>query len=94
MTNDELKAQFAKCVIWQDADQWDLLGAAYFNRGYVLNAGECFKRADARRQDHRSHAATAIVHPALGRAYCEDCLPIYGAEVAVVVAAETLVQEQ
>ena len=47
MSNDELIEQFARCEVWQDAEQWDLLGVEYFNRGYVLNAGVCFQRADA-----------------------------------------------
>jgi hypothetical protein len=47
MSNDELIAQFQRCEQWQDADQWDLLAMAYFNCGYVLNAGVCFTRADA-----------------------------------------------
>lgn len=46
MNNDELIEQFKRCEKWQDADQWDLLALAYFNRGYVLNAAVCFKRAD------------------------------------------------
>jgi len=53
MTNDELKEQFAKCVKWQDAEQWDLLAMAYFARGYVLNAGLCFKRADVIRAKYQ-----------------------------------------
>lgn len=46
MSNDELKAQFEKCTKWGDPEQWDLLGAEYFRRGYMLNAGVCFKKAD------------------------------------------------
>lgn len=47
MTNKELIEQFERCMVWQDADQWDLLGLAYFNRGFVLNAAVCFTNADA-----------------------------------------------
>lgn len=50
MNNQDLMDQFARCEQWQDADQWDALGMLYFNHGFVLNAGVCFKRADARRQ--------------------------------------------
>ena len=49
MTNDELIAHFQLCETWQDADQWDALGMEYFRRGYVLNAGVCFRRADGLR---------------------------------------------
>lgn len=49
MSNEELQAQFKKCEEWRDPDQWDMLGMLYFNRGYVLNAGVCFQRADALR---------------------------------------------
>lgn len=44
--NADLIAQFEKCKKWNDADQWDILGALYFNRGFILNAGVCFQRAD------------------------------------------------
>jgi hypothetical protein len=47
MSNQELVEQFKKCEEWHDAEQWDALGMLYFNRGYMLNAGVCFKRADA-----------------------------------------------
>lgn len=50
MTNEELEQQFKRCENWQDADQWDWLGAAYFERGYFLNALHCFNRANAARQ--------------------------------------------
>jgi hypothetical protein len=50
MTDTELIEQFQRCEKWHDADQWDMLGTLYFNRGYVLNAGVCFQRADACRQ--------------------------------------------
>jgi hypothetical protein len=60
MTNDELKEQFAKCEGWQDAEQWDLLAMAYFWRGYVLNAGLCFKRADAIRAKYQPVKLDAV----------------------------------
>ena len=47
MTDGELLEQFQRCEVWQDADQWDLLAMAYYNRGYELNASVCFQRADA-----------------------------------------------
>ena len=47
MSNDELKAQFARCQEWHDAEQWKLLAVAYFQRGYMLNARHCFEQADA-----------------------------------------------
>jgi cytochrome c-type biogenesis protein CcmH/NrfG len=54
MNNQELKAQFKRCQVWNDPEQWDLLGLAYYQRGYVLNALRCFKLADA----CRPHAVT------------------------------------
>ena len=51
MKDDELIAQFKKCEQWNDAEQWDLLAMEYFRRGYVLNAGVCFQRADALRAE-------------------------------------------
>ncbi len=48
--NAALRARFAKCEEWHDAEQWDILGQMYFSAGYVLNAGVCFQRADACRQ--------------------------------------------
>lgn len=48
-TNEELQAQFKKCEEWNDPNQWDALGTIYFTQGYLLNAGVCFKRADALR---------------------------------------------
>lgn len=47
MSNEELKAQFARCVEWQDSEQWDLLAIAYYERGYLLNALHCLRQADA-----------------------------------------------
>ena len=52
MSNQYLIVQFQKCEKWQDADQWDVLGMLYFQRGYILNAGVCFKRADEIRISH------------------------------------------
>jgi hypothetical protein len=57
MTNEELKAQFEKCKEWRDPEQWDALGMEYYNRGYVLNAGYCFKQADEIRQARKQPAA-------------------------------------
>lgn len=53
MNDDELIAQFKKCEQWKDAEQWDLLAMEYFRRGYVLNAGVCFQRADALRAEYK-----------------------------------------
>jgi hypothetical protein len=50
MTNTELKEQFERCEKWQDPEQWDLLGLAYYARGYELNALCCFRRAEACRR--------------------------------------------
>lgn len=47
MSNEELQAQFKRCEVWQDAEQWNLLAMAYYARGYLLNAVCCFNRADA-----------------------------------------------
>jgi len=47
MSNEELQTQFKRCEEWQDPEQWDILGVLYFERRYYLNAGVCFKRADA-----------------------------------------------
>jgi hypothetical protein len=47
MGNQDLLDQFKLCEQWKDADQWDALGMLYFQRGFVLNAGLCFQRADA-----------------------------------------------
>lgn len=50
MSDDQLIERFAECEALRDPEQWDQLGAEYFNRGYVLNAGVCFRRADALRE--------------------------------------------
>jgi len=58
MSNDELKLQFDKCQVWQDAEQWDLLALAYYQRGYQFNALHCFKQADACRVGDENPVAT------------------------------------
>ena len=60
MTNEELQEQFKKCEAWKDADQWDMLGMLYFNRGYVLNAGVCFQRADVLRINHNASLLVGV----------------------------------
>ena len=60
MTDGELQEQFQRCEVWQDADQWDLLAMAYYNRGYELNADVCFQRADACRLQ-KSETMVALV---------------------------------
>ena len=47
MSNQQLQDQFKQCQEANDPEKWDALGMEYFKRGYVLNAGFCFKRADA-----------------------------------------------
>lgn len=49
MTNQELREQFARCIEWQDADQWDYLAIEFYRAGFTMNAIECFNRADALR---------------------------------------------
>ena len=49
MTNQELREQFARCIEWNDADQWDALAMEFFRAGFVLNAGYCWQRADVLR---------------------------------------------
>lgn len=46
MNDQELQKRFELCKVWQDPDQWDYLAMAYFQRGYVLNAAQCFRNAD------------------------------------------------
>jgi hypothetical protein len=46
MTNQELREQFARCLEWQDANQFDMLALEFFKAGFILNARECFTRAD------------------------------------------------
>jgi len=47
MNNAELQELFKACERWNNPEQWDLLGLAYYQRGYDLNALVCFNRADA-----------------------------------------------
>ena len=49
LSNEDLKAAFDQCQKNGTAEEWDTLGMAYFNSrpSYVLNAGYCFKQADA-----------------------------------------------
>lgn len=60
MTDQELIEQFKRCKIWQDPEQWDWLGVAYYQRGYDLNALYCFHQADALRQPISVAAETEI----------------------------------
>lgn len=46
MSNDELQEQFTRCEMWRNAEQWQLLAIAYYERGYFLNALCCFQKAD------------------------------------------------
>ena len=46
----DLEAQGKLCEKWNDPDQWDFLGVAFYVRGFYLNALHCFKRADAIRE--------------------------------------------
>jgi hypothetical protein len=43
---ETLKAAFDWCVENGSANDWDVLGMAYFNRGYHMNALHCFKKSD------------------------------------------------
>lgn len=45
-TDEELIAQWRRCVEWNDPDQWDALGFLYQSRGYNLNRNACWRRAD------------------------------------------------
>ena len=46
MSNEELQKQQARCEIWNDPSQWEMLAVAFYQRGYNLNALYCFRRAD------------------------------------------------
>ena len=46
MSNQELRDQFARCLKWNDPDQWDYLAMCFFQAGFPLNARYCFERAD------------------------------------------------
>jgi hypothetical protein len=69
MIRDELIAQFKRCEQWQDADQWDALAMMYYQRGYLLNALHCFKRADALRA---AHSTLTLPSPWKG----EECVAV------------------
>lgn len=75
MNDDELIAQFKKCEKWKDAEQWDLLAMEYFRRGYVLNAGVCFQRADALRIE--KNKALLVGVSAVDVAMAEKAEPTY-----------------
>jgi hypothetical protein len=47
MTNQQLRDQFARCIEWNDPDQWDFLAVEFARSGFPMNAIECFNRADA-----------------------------------------------
>jgi hypothetical protein len=66
MSNRELRDQFARCLEWQDADQWDALAMCFFAAGFVLNAGYCWQRADILRGCSFSEAMTARAQPLAG----------------------------
>jgi hypothetical protein len=44
--NADLEGRFCECETLGDANAWDELGMRYYNRGFLLNAGVCFKKAD------------------------------------------------
>jgi cytochrome c-type biogenesis protein CcmH/NrfG len=58
MTDRQLAQQFTRCQQWNDPDQWDVLAHLYFAKGYVLNAAECFRKADEIRGCAFAEAAT------------------------------------
>jgi hypothetical protein len=62
MTDDELKEQFQRCQGWSDPEQWDMLGVAYYQRGFFLNALCCFRRADGCRVEngHETQKSKAL----------------------------------
>jgi hypothetical protein len=66
MTNQQLRDQFARCLEWQDADQWDALAQCFFAAGFVLNAGYCWQRADILRGCSFSESMTARAQPLAG----------------------------
>jgi hypothetical protein len=49
MTNQQLRDQFARCIEWNDPDQWDALAMCFFQAGFPINAKYCFERADVLR---------------------------------------------
>jgi len=46
MSDEQLMQSFDFCKKAEDAEQWDLLAMAYYERGYLLNALYCFRQAD------------------------------------------------
>lgn len=76
MSNEELKAQFALCKTWQDAEQWRELAWAYWERGYEMNAAYCFRQSELCQK-------TMIVRTDLGMA--GQCIEL----TLVPVATET-----
>jgi hypothetical protein len=66
MTNQQLRDQFARCLEWQDADQFDMLALEFFKVGFILNARECFVRADILRGCSFSESMTARALPLAG----------------------------
>jgi len=50
MSATELQQAFEYCKSHTDAEAWDALGMAYYDCGFVLNAGYCFQQADAIRE--------------------------------------------
>lgn len=62
----DLQAQFKRCEEWNDPEQWDALAMLYYQRGYLLNACHCFKRADACRQPRADFKQFIGVDPAHG----------------------------
>jgi hypothetical protein len=66
MTNQQLRDQFARCLEWQDADQWEALAYAYHARGLFDNAARCFRKADDIRDCSFSESMTARALPLAG----------------------------
>jgi hypothetical protein len=46
LSDQELAQSFEYCKTHHDAGAWDALGWAFLARGYVLNAGYCFRQCD------------------------------------------------
>ena len=59
MSNQELREQFARCIEWNDADQWDALAMCFYQAGFPINAKHCFERADTIRGCSFSEAMPA-----------------------------------
>lgn len=62
----DFQAQFKLCEQWGDPDQWDALAILYYQRGFMLNAYHCFKRADACRQPRADFYSFMGVDPGAG----------------------------